>query len=205
MFCPNCDCEYAGWKKEKCPYCATVLTDKTSDDGQAVPQSLAYVSLVDKVKAHDGSLTIKLFTTDVGSYREASFPGLGWGFAWPRFIGGENDGVHATLKTREVRFERKIYFPIIGFSYSWAQRVGASIDGVTFTLVATKVERQNTWFLPLRMGWGFAWVQEMEADVGARLHASYVTTNVGRQTQSLPTYGWGYAWSDRADLTLRVI
>ena len=70
---------------------------------------------------------------------------------------------------------------------------------------AGKVEKQNKWFLPLRMGWGFAWVQEMEADVGPRLHASFVTTNVGRQTQSLPTYGWGYAWSDRADLTLRLV
>lgn len=205
MFCAKCDCEYAGWKKKKCPYCSTLLIDRVSEEEQPVAESPAYAALVDKVKANGGSLTVKLFTTDVGSCREASFPGLGWSFAWPRFIGGEDNGVQAKLTTREVRFERKIYFPIIGFSYSWAQRIRATIDGVTFTLVATKVEKQNKWFLPLRMGWGFAWVQEMEANIGRRLHASYVTTNVGRQTQSLPTYGWGYAWSDRADLTLRIV
>jgi hypothetical protein len=160
--------------------------------------------LVERVKQSGGSLTIKLFTTDVGHCRLTSFPGIGRGFAWPRFMGGENNGSHATLNTREVRFEKKLYFPLVGFGYSWAQRIRVLIDDVSFTLVATKVEKQNKWLLPLRMGWGFAWVQEMSGDCGRHLRATFITTNVGRQTKSLPTIGWGYAWADRADLTLTV-
>ena len=109
------------------------------------------------------------------------------------------------LRTLEVRRERKVYFPFVGFGYAWAQRIAASIDDITFILVATKVERQKKWLLPLRMGWGFAWVQEMKGECGSRLRASFTTTNVGRETKSLPTVGWGYAWADRADLTLTVV
>lgn len=59
MYCPQCNCEYMGWNL-KCPVCQTTMIDVRPNVTKFDSDPADYTALVDAVREHGVTLTIKL-------------------------------------------------------------------------------------------------------------------------------------------------
>jgi len=202
MFCPKCTCEFPEWLR-KCPDCSIPLVETPPPARRTADKSSSYEALVDLVKDNGGELRIDVSATEVGRHKRWSFPGLGWGFAWPKRMQGILDGASVDLRTAEVAMEKKWGFPGFGWGFAWAKRMRGSIGGNDVFLKAEKVARYRKWFFLFKIGWGYAWAEEMSGECGDQLKAKLVTTDVGKDREyTFPGIGWGCSWANKGVLTL---
>ena len=201
MYCPQCNCEYAGWT-EKCPVCKSVLLDTKPSVMDVESTPIEYADLVNAVREQGGSLTIKMVATDIVTKRGREFPYIGRGYAWARQMEGAHGDYTFKLITTEVGRDRKRTFPYFGFGFAWEKEMQGSIGGNPLTLKAEKVARESKMRFPYA-GYGFAWVQFMSGKCGDDLEATLTITEVRkRRKYGFPYFGFGFAWANAGELTL---
>ena len=201
MYCPQCNCEYTGWK-EKCPVCKSVLLGSKPNIAVLETSAIDYAALVDTVREHGGSLTIELVATDIATKRGRRFPYMGRGYAWTKQMTGAREDFIVKLTTTEVGRERKWTFPYFGYGFAWEQEMQGSVGGNAVDLKAEKVARQSKTTFPYA-GYGWAWVQVMSGKCGEALEATLTITEVHKRKQyGFPYFGFGYAWANAGELTL---
>lgn len=201
MYCPECQCEYVGWKL-KCPVCRTTLLKEKPPTFDEKGRTISYEALVDLVREHDGPININLFTTNVGMEKKWSFPYRGRGYGWMQSMQGAYDDLQIILMTIDVGKERKWSFPYFGYGYAWAKDVEGTIGGIEFILTATKVSREKRWRFPY-FGYGRAWTQEMSGECGDQIKMDFSTTQVDRHKElNFPYLGYGFAWVSKGVLTI---
>jgi hypothetical protein len=203
MYCPQCACEYSGWK-EKCPVCKTTLLDGKPEVSNVESTPMDYADLVDAVRENGGALTIKMVATDIATKRGRQFPYIGRGYAWTKQMEGTCDDCTATLTTTDVGRDRKWTFPYFGYGFAWEKEMQGSVGGNPLTLEAEKVIRETRMGFPYA-GYGRAWVQSMSGKCGEDLEATLTITEAQqRRKVSFPYFGFGYAWVNAGDLTLKL-
>ncbi|MBU8933193.1 MAG: hypothetical protein KOO62_04220 [candidate division Zixibacteria bacterium] len=204
MFCPECKCEFIGWKA-KCPACKTPLVEKFLPRYQPQGKTIAYDDLVALVREAGGRLDIELTATEVGKARKFRFPYVGYGFAWAKRMAGNKNDMSIELWTSEVGTDRSWSFFYFGHGFAWARRMQGYVGGNEIDLVVTEVAREKKWHFPFR-GYGYAWTMEMSGECGERLRAKFVTTKTGRERDyGFPYQGYGYAWADKAVVALTLV
>ena len=201
MYCPQCNCEYTGWK-QKCPVCQTRLLEVKPNATKIKSKPADYDSLVDAVREHGGSLTIEMEATEIETKRGRRMPYIGRGYAWAKQMEGINDHFSVTLRTCEVGRDRKWTFPYFGYGFAWEKSMQGNVNGNPLSLKAEKVSRQSKKGFPYK-GYGFAWVQTMSGECGEKLRARLTITEVQKQRRWLfPYFGFGFAWANAGKLTL---
>jgi len=201
MYCPQCSCEYTGWK-HKCPVCQTRLLEVKPNATHMKPSPIDYDSLVEAVRNYGGSITIEMETTDVESKRGRRMPYIGRGYAWAKQMEGSNANFSVKLQTSEVGRDRKWAFPYYGYGYAWEKSIQGSVNGNALTLTAEKVARERKVGFPYK-GYGYAWVQSMSGDCGEKLKATLTISEVRKHKQwTFPYFGFGFAWVNAGKLTL---
>jgi hypothetical protein len=204
MYCPECKCEYVGWK-ERCPACNAVLLREKPFTIETAEQIIPHDELVDLVKESGGQISIDLATTSVGMQRGTRFPYIGRGYAWMKQMQSVSGDIYVELKTTEVGKERQWQFPYFGFGYAWAKQAQGSIGGNVCTLTATKVVKDRECRFPYR-GYGYAWVHAMGGGCGDQLKVELSITEVDRERKwTFPYFGYGFAWANKGTLTLVLI
>jgi hypothetical protein len=203
MYCSKCDCEYSGWKG-KCPDCKTPLVERLGTDAQTfrAPEPAPPPTVP---PTRHPRLSGELYATDVGHHKTYFVPLLlGWAFGWVKRMRGTIDGRDVNLRTTEVRMEKKWLLPGMGFGYAWAQRMEGNIGEERVTLETISVGRDRKWYLaPLKLGWGFAWAKEMVGRSASGSEIVLTVTSVAREKGwTFPGFGWGYAWEEKATLTI---
>ena len=205
MFCPTCNCEFAGWTG-KCPNCGTplVLVPEEQAIYNTQRTAISYNELIDVVKENDGKLIIEVSTTEVETEKKWSFPYFGYGFAWAARMHGLFNDIVIDLTASDIGKEKKAAFPWLGLGYAWVKTMHGSIGGNEVILQVKKVEMKKSWVI--YWGFGFAWTQEMSGKCGNRLSVDFVTTEVGRKKGwGFPYQGYGFTWAKKGKLTIALI
>ncbi|MEJ2353765.1 MAG: hypothetical protein P8Y03_28640, partial [Anaerolineales bacterium] len=201
MYCPECKCEYVGWKG-RCPVCKAVLLREKPAIAESTEQAIPYDKLVDLVKERGGQISIDLSTTSVSMKRGTRFPYIGRGYAWMKRIQSVDGDIDVELTTTEVGTERRWEFPYFGFGYAWTKQVQGHIVGNECNLRATKVAKERKLRFPY-LGYGYAWVQEMSGKCGDRLKVELSITEVDKERKwRFPYFGYGFAWAGKGKLRL---
>ncbi len=204
MYCPKCNCEYVGWR-EKCPVCRTNLLDAKPKTPEETPKPLPYADLLEKIREHDGSLTIEMVATEIEMKRGRAFPYIGRGYAWTKHLQGFCDSCSAELTISQIGRDRKRTFPYFGFGFAWEEEMQGSVSENALTLKAEKVARDQEMEIPYR-GYGYAWAVEMSGKCGDRLNARLTVTEVRRRKErGFPYFGFGFAWPNAGQLTLTLV
>lgn len=142
MYCPECKCEYVGWKG-RCPVCKAVLLRKKPTIVEIAEHTIPYDELVDLVKERGGYISIDLSTTSVGMKQGTRFPYLGRGYAWMK-----------QMQSAEMRF------PYLGYGYAWVGEMsGKCGDQFKVELSIIEVDKERKWKFPY-FGYGFAWASK---------------------------------------------
>jgi hypothetical protein len=201
MYCPECKCEYVGWKG-RCPVCKAVLLREKPAIIETAEHAIPYDELVDLVKEGEGQISIDLSTTSVGMKRGTRFPYIGRGYAWMKQMQSADGAIHVELATTGVGTERGWEFPYFGFGYAWAKQVHGNIGGNECSLTATKVAKERKLRFPY-LGYGYAWVQEMSGKCGDQLKVGLSITEVDKDRKwRFPYFGYGFSWADKGTLKL---
>jgi hypothetical protein len=204
MYCPECKCEYVGWKG-RCPVCKAVLLRERPDIAGIVGHAIPYDELVDLVKERGGQISIDLSTTSVGMKRGTRFPYIGRGYAWMKQMQSAYGDIYVELTTTEVGTERGWEFPYFGFGYAWAKQAQGNIGGNGYNLTATKVVKEKKMRFPY-LGYGYAWVGEMSGKCGDQLKVELSITEVDKERSwKFPYFGYGFAWASKGTLQLALI
>lgn len=201
MYCPNCQCEFDGWKN-RCPQCRSALLDEPHPASESTHLPLTYPELVELVKSQGGEVQINLFAAGVKRKRKWRMPYLGYGYAWTKKMRGEFDGIAMKVETREEGRSRKWSFPYFGYGYAWIKNMEGSIGGHQISLTVRKVRKKRKQRFPY-LGYGFAWAEELEGCCGDQLYAHLQTTEVGKKMErQFPYFGYGFAWEKQGTLRL---
>lgn len=204
MYCPRCNCEYAGWK-ERCPVCKTALLEKKPAVTSIDSNPITYDTLVDAVRESGGTLTIEMAATEIETKRGRGFPYIGRGYAWAKKFQGGQDNLVVKLSTTEVGRARGWQFPYFGYGFAWENEMQGSVGGNPLILKAEEVARESKMGFPY-LGFGRAWVQKMTGKCGEMLDTTLTITEVQqRQKSGFPFFGFGYAWANMGQLTLTLV
>jgi hypothetical protein len=201
MFCPNCECEYVGWRV-RCPVCRSSLIEELPSEPEAARETMPYDRLVDLIRANGGKLQIEVTATEVGMEKSWSFPYFAYGFAWAKRMQGAYEGITVDLRCNDVRKVKEQRFPYLGYGFAWVNSMQGTIGGCKVSLTAKKVVREKKWSFPY-FAYGFAWTEMMSGACGEQLKADLVITEVGKKRQLRFAYlGYGFAWEKKGTLTL---
>jgi len=204
MYCPNCRCEFYGWKKS-CPQCQSKLLDEPPPSEKGINKRLSYPDLVEFVRSQGGEIQIDVFAAAVKRERRWRFPYIGHGYAWTEKLHGEMDGFTVELETQEVGRSRGWNFPYFGYGYAWMKVIDGNLSGNPIRLTASNVRKRRRQRFPYR-GNGFAWAEEMEGNCGDQIKSHLKITEVGRKSSyQFPYFGYGFAWEKEGTLILRLV
>lgn len=202
MYCPNCQCEFDGWKN-RCPQCRSALAEKPPPMPETTNVHLSYADLVEFVKSR-GEVKINLRASNVKRERKWQIPYLGYGYAWAKKFQGVVEGFGVGLETQEEGRNRRWSFPYFGYGYAWIKNLEGNIGGHPLTLKAVKVHKERKQRFPYR-GYGFAWTEELQGSCGDQLHAHLEINEVGRKmSRQFPYLGYGFAWEAQGTLKLAI-
>lgn len=201
MYCPNCQCEFDGWKF-RCPQCRSALLEEPPPIVANTHQHLTYPELIEYVRSNGGEVRINLFASAVKRERKWRLPYLGYGYAWTEKLRGELDEIAVELETREEGRSREWSFPYFGYGYAWIKYMQGIVSGNQLSLTVRKVRKERKQRFPYR-GYGFAWTDELEGSCGNQLNAYLQITEVSRKMGWIfPYFGYGFAWEKLGTLRL---
>ena len=204
MYCPNCKCEFVGWRGE-CPNCKNPLVKEIPFEHGLADKPIPYKALVELVRENNGQLQVELSTTNVGRQKKWSFPYFGFGYAWAKSMQGAYKDIPVELSTSEVGKRRQLRFPYLGYGFAWAKSMGGYIGGNEVSLSANKVTREKKRSFPY-FGFGRAWTQEMYGECGDQINLDISITENGSSSAwgGFPFLflGYGFAWEKQGVLTL---
>jgi len=200
MFCPNCKCEFVGWRR--CPDCEIILEESPPEVEATAGEPMAYDELLDLVRQNGGQIEIDVVVSGVNRERKLRFPYRGHGYAWARGMQGEGQGLSVRLATDQVGRKRGWSFPYLGYGYAWEKSMQGQVSGNPLELRATKVQRENKWRFPY-LGYGRAWVESLAGECGQGLRAELEISEVAKKRSwTFPYHGYGFAWPKSGVLKL---
>ncbi|MCD6249950.1 MAG: hypothetical protein J7J98_06450 [candidate division Zixibacteria bacterium] len=201
MYCPKCECDYAGWTG-KCPIDGTLLAELNPIPDKPAHPPVPYETITDLIRENNGSCEIELRTTEVGRERKMSFPYRGHGFAWAKKMIGQINGIAVDLHIDGIGKNTDWGFPYQGYGFAWEKQMRGWVSGHKINLSATRVAHEKKFLFPYR-GHGYSWAEELTGDCGKLIRADMKTTEIGRdKTWFFFYFGFGYAWIKQATLTL---
>ena len=200
MYCPDCDCEFAGLFG-KCPVCKSRMKDTPNQTPQLLQiNETAYDELVQEIRDHQGLLRIDVESQGVVTRKRFNFPYFGFGYAWEKGLVGTRNGFSVQINPKLVVAEKKMKMIYKGYGFAWVQEFSGYINQMPLSISATLVKREQSWMFPY-FGYGRAWAETMEGKCGERIRVTFNVTKVGKGSKSgFPYRGYGFGWVDEGTL-----